>query len=277
MAPRAGRVHAGARGAPARVHAHVRRDARHDDELERSRIATTGSATASARPRLDDDPLWYKDAIIYEVRTRSFYDSNGDGIGDLQGLAHEARLPRRPRRHGALAPPLLPFARARRRLRHRRLHRRPPRHRHARGLRRAPRGGASARTPRHHRAGPQPHLGPASVVPAGAPRAAGLARARLLRLERHRRPLPGSAHHLPRLRALELVLGSGREGRISGTASSRTSPTSTSTTPPCTRRCSASSTSGWRAASTGCGSTRCPTSTRRRAPTARTSPRRTRS
>jgi maltose alpha-D-glucosyltransferase/alpha-amylase len=35
---------------------------------------------------LVEDPLWYKDAIIYEVRVRSFYDSNGDGVGDLQGL-----------------------------------------------------------------------------------------------------------------------------------------------------------------------------------------------
>jgi maltose alpha-D-glucosyltransferase/alpha-amylase len=35
---------------------------------------------------LSDDPHWYKDAIVYELRTRSFYDSNGDGIGDIQGL-----------------------------------------------------------------------------------------------------------------------------------------------------------------------------------------------
>jgi maltose alpha-D-glucosyltransferase/alpha-amylase len=33
-----------------------------------------------------DEPTWYKDAIIYEVRTRSFFDSNDDGIGDLRGL-----------------------------------------------------------------------------------------------------------------------------------------------------------------------------------------------
>jgi maltose alpha-D-glucosyltransferase/alpha-amylase len=33
------------------------------------------------------NPLWYKDAIIYEARVRSFYDSNGDGIGDFQGLS----------------------------------------------------------------------------------------------------------------------------------------------------------------------------------------------
>jgi maltose alpha-D-glucosyltransferase/alpha-amylase len=32
------------------------------------------------------EPLWYKDAIIYEVRVRSFHDGNGDGIGDFQGL-----------------------------------------------------------------------------------------------------------------------------------------------------------------------------------------------
>ena len=29
---------------------------------------------------------WYKDAIIYEVHVRSFYDSDGDGIGDFRGL-----------------------------------------------------------------------------------------------------------------------------------------------------------------------------------------------
>jgi maltose alpha-D-glucosyltransferase/alpha-amylase len=32
------------------------------------------------------DPLWYKDAIIYEVHVRAFYDSDGDGRGDFQGL-----------------------------------------------------------------------------------------------------------------------------------------------------------------------------------------------
>jgi maltose alpha-D-glucosyltransferase/alpha-amylase len=37
--------------------------------------------------RPEKNPLWYKDAIIYELRVRSFYDSNGDGIGDLRGLA----------------------------------------------------------------------------------------------------------------------------------------------------------------------------------------------
>src|ERR1700704_1156477 len=33
-----------------------------------------------------NDPLWYKDAIFYELRVRSFYDTSGDGIGDFPGL-----------------------------------------------------------------------------------------------------------------------------------------------------------------------------------------------
>jgi len=32
------------------------------------------------------DPLWYKDAIIYELHVRAFSDLNGDGIGDFPGL-----------------------------------------------------------------------------------------------------------------------------------------------------------------------------------------------
>src|SRR5213592_4866419 len=35
---------------------------------------------------LRSDPLWYKDAIIYEVHVRSFFDSNNDGVGDFPGL-----------------------------------------------------------------------------------------------------------------------------------------------------------------------------------------------
>ncbi|GBD32191.1 Trehalose synthase/amylase TreS [bacterium HR33] len=35
------------------------------------------------------DAYWYKDAIFYELRVRSFYDSNGDGIGDFRGLTEK--------------------------------------------------------------------------------------------------------------------------------------------------------------------------------------------
>jgi maltose alpha-D-glucosyltransferase/alpha-amylase len=32
------------------------------------------------------DPLWYKDAIIYELHVKTFHDSDDDGIGDFRGL-----------------------------------------------------------------------------------------------------------------------------------------------------------------------------------------------
>jgi maltose alpha-D-glucosyltransferase / alpha-amylase len=36
-----------------------------------------------------DNHLWYKNAIFYEVYVRAFYDSDGDGHGDLRGLIHK--------------------------------------------------------------------------------------------------------------------------------------------------------------------------------------------
>ena len=38
------------------------------------------------KPGSAADPLWYKDAVIYEVHVRAFFDSNGDGVGDFAGL-----------------------------------------------------------------------------------------------------------------------------------------------------------------------------------------------
>ncbi len=35
------------------------------------------------------DPLWYKDAIIYETHVKAFFDSNNDGIGDFAGLTEK--------------------------------------------------------------------------------------------------------------------------------------------------------------------------------------------
>ncbi len=46
---------------------------------------TLAAAVASAA----DDPLWYKDAVIYELHVKAFYDSNGDGIGDFRGLTEK--------------------------------------------------------------------------------------------------------------------------------------------------------------------------------------------
>jgi len=35
---------------------------------------------------VSSDSAWYKDALIYELHVRSFFDANGDGIGDFKGL-----------------------------------------------------------------------------------------------------------------------------------------------------------------------------------------------
>ncbi len=35
------------------------------------------------------DGLWHKDAVIYQVHVRAFYDSTGDGNGDFRGLAQK--------------------------------------------------------------------------------------------------------------------------------------------------------------------------------------------
>lgn len=41
---------------------------------------------AAAQLPVAQDALWYKDAIIYQLHIKSFFDSNNDGIGDFPGL-----------------------------------------------------------------------------------------------------------------------------------------------------------------------------------------------
>ncbi|MDR6518065.1 maltose alpha-D-glucosyltransferase/alpha-amylase [Variovorax paradoxus] len=33
-----------------------------------------------------DDPLWYRDAVIYQLNVKAFFDSNNDGMGDFKGV-----------------------------------------------------------------------------------------------------------------------------------------------------------------------------------------------
>jgi len=44
-------------------------------------LAPTVTPNAAA-----DDPLWYQDAVIYELHIKAYADANGDGIGDFRGL-----------------------------------------------------------------------------------------------------------------------------------------------------------------------------------------------
>jgi maltose alpha-D-glucosyltransferase/alpha-amylase len=47
------------------------------------------SARTAVTAALTGDPLWYKDAVIYELHVRAFHDGNGDGIGDFPGLTQK--------------------------------------------------------------------------------------------------------------------------------------------------------------------------------------------
>src|ERR1700761_8206519 len=49
-------------------------------------VHTPAPETASPTGLVVDDPLWYKDAVVYQLNVKSFFDSNDDGIGDFKGL-----------------------------------------------------------------------------------------------------------------------------------------------------------------------------------------------
>ncbi|UWU18205.1 maltose alpha-D-glucosyltransferase (plasmid) [Rhizobium sullae] len=53
-------------------------------------VATSRSQTQTETQTStqDSDPHWYKDAVIYQLHIKSFFDADGDGIGDFKGL-HE--------------------------------------------------------------------------------------------------------------------------------------------------------------------------------------------
>ena len=63
------------------LHNMLRIDATQESAL--ARASTTPESLSSEAPRAAD---WYKDVVIYQLHVRSFFDSNGDGIGDFAGL-----------------------------------------------------------------------------------------------------------------------------------------------------------------------------------------------
>src|SRR5690349_11708157 len=50
------------------------------------RIGCATRGRDQTMPTRSPSPLWYKDAVFYQLHVKSFADSNGDGIGDFPGL-----------------------------------------------------------------------------------------------------------------------------------------------------------------------------------------------
>ncbi len=57
------------------------------DDLQIPRVARDDSRAENRAT--SGDPLWYKDAIIYQLHVKSFRDSNADGFGDFRGLTQK--------------------------------------------------------------------------------------------------------------------------------------------------------------------------------------------
>ena len=128
------------------------------------------------RPGSATDPLWYKDAVIYQVHVRAFADSNGDGIGDFRGLTEKLGYIKS---LGVSCVWLLPFYPSPLRddgydiAHYEGVH---PSYGTLKDFRTFLRDGARARPAGGDRARHQSHLRSASVVSGGAPRAGGLGR-----------------------------------------------------------------------------------------------------
>ena len=142
----------------------------------------------------------------------------------LHGPHAAPRLHTGPGRHGDLAHAVLPLADARRRLRHLRVQERPPRLRHHGGTS----GPSCARRtpgpPGDHRAGHQPHLRRAPLVPA-RPRGTECSRSATSTSGATPGQVRGHAHHLHGHGEIQLDLGRGGQASTTGTASSPTSRT----------------------------------------------------
>src|SRR6266851_4799326 len=57
------------------------------DDLGTALVAREAARPATAH--VLPDPLWYKDAVIYQLHVRAFFDGNDDGIGDFTGLTRK--------------------------------------------------------------------------------------------------------------------------------------------------------------------------------------------
>ena len=153
---------------------------------------------------------WYKDAVIYQLHIKAFFDANNDGIGDFAGLMQKLDYVQE---LGVNTVWLLPFYPSPLRddgydiADYRNVN---PSFGTLRDVRTFVKAAHERGAAGDHRAGDQPHLGPAPLVPTRAHGQARISASELLRLERQRSALSGDPHHLHRYRAVELDMGPGR-------------------------------------------------------------------
>jgi maltose alpha-D-glucosyltransferase/alpha-amylase len=57
--------------------------------MDAERRNRTGAMAEDDPTPQESDPLWYKDAIIYQAHVKSFFDSNNDGVGDFPGFVQK--------------------------------------------------------------------------------------------------------------------------------------------------------------------------------------------
>src|SRR5690606_17595887 len=83
-----GRAHCGGVDAaqiPAAVYG-LRRGVRPEQDFD---YFMYGMALPSTETPTSAQPMWYRNAVIYQAHVRSFYDSDGNGIGDFRGVTQK--------------------------------------------------------------------------------------------------------------------------------------------------------------------------------------------
>ena len=55
--------------------------------MEAAVVAQLEEAPRTAASAAAEDPHWYKDAVIYQLNVKAFFDSDDDGYGDFKGVA----------------------------------------------------------------------------------------------------------------------------------------------------------------------------------------------
>ena len=128
-------------------------------------LVAARSLRAQSKPTNAQPHPWYQHAVFYEIYPRSFMDSNGDGIGDLNGIASKLEYLKALGVDAIWISPCFPVAAGGFRLRRLGLRKYRQDVRHAGGFRQAAKLGEEARHQDHSRFRSEPHLRPTQLVP----------------------------------------------------------------------------------------------------------------